>query len=126
VARLALVAVFGVMACADPLTNDKTDVITWNTRNIEGYAQTATGEPKDTAFGWGLAIEGDTATWHDCSAVDICAESQKSRPKQDLLAVERAGTATVGDSGIVDVYRLTLAPGRRYIVPYTNPVKARR
>jgi hypothetical protein len=126
VTRLALVAVLGANACADPLTNDRTDVFTAEARNIKGYVQTATGEPQDTAFGWGLAIEGDTATWHGCSAPDTCGESETSRPKQDLLAIERAGTATVGDGGVVGVFRLTLAPGRRYIVPYTNPVKPAR
>ena len=124
--RLALLAVLGAIACADPLTNDRTDVFTWDARNIRGYARTATGEPQDTAFGWGLAIVGDTATWHGCSAPDACGESVTSRPKQDLLAMERAGTATVGDGGVVDVLRLTLAPGRKYVVPYTNPVKPAR
>jgi hypothetical protein len=123
VTRLALFALVGAGACADPLTNDKTDAFTWEARNIKGYAQTATGEPHDIAFGWGLAIEGDTANWYACSAADTCGKSEKSRPKQDVLAVERAGTAIVGDGGVIDVFRLTLASGRKYIVPYTNPVK---
>jgi hypothetical protein len=32
---------------------------------------------------------------------------------------------TLADAGLVDVLKLTLAPGRKYVVPYTNPVKFR-
>ena len=111
-------------SCADPLTNDMTPAPVWYTRNVIGYAQTVKGEPPDTALGWGLSFEGDTARWHECVAIDVCGSVDRERPKSDVVAVEKVGTATVvGDAATVDVLKLTLTPGRKYIVPYTNPVK---
>jgi hypothetical protein len=87
--------------------------------------QTAAGKPTDTTFGRGLAVEGDVARWHECPAVDMCSTIERQRPRQDLIAIEHVGQVTLADAGPVDVLKLTLAPGRKYVVPYTNPVKFR-
>jgi hypothetical protein len=57
--------------------------------------------------------------------VDICGTIERERPRQDVLAIEPVGQVTLADAGLVDVLKLTLAPGRKYVVPYTNPVKFR-
>jgi hypothetical protein len=122
--RVATVVLVAVAACADPLTNDRTTQPAWVVNNVQGYARTATGDPPDTAYASGLAVEGEVARWHECSAIDTCGETQRERPKQDVLAIETVGKASVGDGGTVDVLKLTLAPGRKYVVPYTNPGKS--
>jgi hypothetical protein len=124
VQRLALLVLTIVSSCADPLTNDTTTAPVWYTRNAIGYAHTVKGEPPDAVLGWGLVIEGDVARWHECVAVDVCSSVDRQLQKSDVLAVETIGMASVtGDGGTVDVLKLTLAPGRKYVVPYTNPVK---
>jgi hypothetical protein len=114
-----------VVACVDPLTTNATNSPEWEMKNAKGYAQTVTGKPPDTAFGWGLDLEGDVARWRECSTADTCSLVQRERPKADVLAIEKVGTATVGDAGVVAVVKLTLAPGRKYVVPYKNPAKPR-
>jgi hypothetical protein len=118
-----LVAV--LIGCVDPLTANQTNGPQWEVQNVNAYAKTVAGTPaRDIVYGWGLLLEGDTARWYECSAVDACGGIERRRPKGDLLAMETVGHATV-DGGVVDVVKLTLAPGRTYVVPYTNPVKVR-
>ncbi len=112
------------IACVDPLTSNVTSTPEWDLRNTERYAQAVTGQRPDTAYGWGLAIEGDMARWRQCSGPRVCGETERLQPKVDILAIEKVGTVEAGDGGTVDVLKLTLAPRRGYVVPYVNPVKA--
>jgi hypothetical protein len=121
---VAVAAALALVGCADPLTADATCAYAWQVKNVEGYGRTVAGEPPDVVYGWGLVVEGDTATWRACAAVDACGSEERARPKEDVRAVERVGVAHVEDGGVVQVLKLTLAPGKKYIVPYTNPANA--
>jgi hypothetical protein len=59
-------------------------------------------------FGWDLSVAGDAARWRECTAVDACGQAERSRPANDLLAVDRVGQAGV-DGREVDVLKLSLA-----------------
>ena len=119
--RVAAVLLLAVAGCVDPLTAGATNTPEWELKNARGYAETATRSEPDVAFGWSLAIEGDAAHWFECSAPDTCGEIRRERPRGELLAVEKVGQATVGDAGVVEVMKLSLTPGRKYVVPYDKP-----
>jgi hypothetical protein len=88
----------------------------WYVKNVEGYIHTVTGEPPDTVFAWNFQFEGDVARWHECPAVDSCSWIERERPNKDVLAIDVVGTAPVADGGVVEVVKLTLDPGRKYVV----------
>jgi hypothetical protein len=113
----ALVALVAVVACVDPLTTRPVSSPEFATKNIAGYAETAMGPPPDVAYAWDLDFVGDVARWRECSTADACTNVERSRPASDLLAVAPAGRAHVGDGPEVDVVKLSLAPGRKYVVP---------
>jgi hypothetical protein len=123
VRRLAPLVGLLAIGCVDPATTNVAFEPTWEVNNVKSYAQTVAGSPPDTAYGWGFVVEGDTARWHECASADTCGDVQRERPKGDVLAIERVGQAPAGDGGWVYVMRLSLAPGRKYVVPYVRPVR---
>jgi hypothetical protein len=113
-----LVAIVG---CVDPLTAGATNTPEWELKNAKGYAETVAGSAPDTAYGWSFAFDGDAAHWFECAAPNMCGEVRRERPRGEVVAVEKVGHATVGDGGVVEVVKLSLAPGRKYVVPYDRP-----
>jgi hypothetical protein len=121
VQRLTFLTFLTLVACVDPLTANATNGPEWEVKNVKGYAETAAGLPPDVVYGWGLVVEGDVVRWHECSTADTCGFIERTRPKQDVLSIEKVGQGSAGDGGMVDVLKLSLAPGRQYVTPYARP-----
>jgi hypothetical protein len=119
-ARVLVLAAL-LASCVDPLTTHATSSPEWELKNVRGYAETVVGPAPDTAYGWSFAIDGDVAHWFECASPDECGGIRRERPRAEVLGIERVGHAAVGDAGAVDVVKLSLAPGRKYVVPYDKP-----
>jgi hypothetical protein len=109
-------------ACVDPLTTKPVSSPAWELRNVEAYGETAVGLPPETTLAWNLVVAGDTARWRECSAIDACGQTERTRPTSELLGVERVATTSV-DGREIDVLRLSLAPRPTYVVPYKRPTQ---
>ena len=123
--KIALAALNG--ACVvDPLTTKPVSAPAWYANNVEGYVQTASGEPPDRIYGWDLDVAAGRARWKECTAIDVCGAIERERPASDLLAFEHVGRAHAGDAGDVDVLALSLTPAPKYVVPVKDPVPPAR
>lgn len=108
--------------CVDPLTSNARSTPAWTVENVKAFGETATGDPPDRAIAWDLRVAGGLARWRECTAVNACTETERERPADELLAVERVGRTSINDRGDeVDVVRLSLAPRRRYVIPVKTP-----
>lgn len=87
-------------------------------KNVQNYAETAKGLPPEVVYGWGLRIDGDNAKWNECTSKDECRKVERTRPKKDLLGVEKlVGQQVDVDGESVEVLKLSLEPRPTYIVP---------
>jgi hypothetical protein len=107
----------------DPLTNHPVSVPAWYADNTARYIRTATGSPPDTAYGWDLKVAAGMATWRECDSPDECGHIERARQADDVLAIDAAGRGRLGDGTEVDVVKLSLAPGRKYVVPAVRWVR---
>jgi len=108
-----------LVGCRDPLTTQPTDSVTWTANNVQGYVETAKGDP-DSAYAWGLVVEGGIARWRECTSASRCTGIERTRPASEVLATEHVGRAPAPDGTEVDVLRLSLTPRRKYVVPATS------
>jgi len=86
-------------------------------KNVSGYVENARGLPPDVAYGWDLRVAGDVARWRECVSETQCSETQRERPASELLGTHAVGHASAGDSGEVEVFKLTLKTHRRNVMP---------
>jgi hypothetical protein len=122
--RLAIVGLLGLSSCLfDPLTSHPAFAPAWYADNSAGYVRTVTGSPPDTAYGWDLEVGAGTASWRECDAPDECGHIVRTRQADDVLAIDAAGRARLADGAEVEVVKLTLAPGRKYVVPAVRWVR---
>jgi hypothetical protein len=89
--------------------------------NVKNYAETAKGLPPEVVYGWGLKIDGDNAKWNECTSKEECHKVERTRPKKELLGVEKIAQQADVEGEQVDVLKLSLEPRPTYIVPnYRN------
>ncbi len=105
-----------VAGCHEPINASPPSNVAWDVKNVDGYIQTAKGEP-DTAFAWDLRFAGGIARWRECPTTDACGNVEHEQPASEVLAVQQAGKARGPDGNEVEVVRLSLAPRRKYTTP---------
>jgi hypothetical protein len=112
-------------ACVDPLTTQAMNTPEWDVKNVKGYAETVAGLPPEVVLARDLCIAGGVARWRQCTAIDVCDESEHERPAKDVLAIERVGGLADEDGG-GELVKLSLAPRAKYVVPIPVYVRASR
>lgn len=75
------------------------------------------GLPPDVALGWDLRVAAGVARWRECESIDLCGETERERPADQLIAFERVGHASAADGREIEVVKLSLAPRAKYVVP---------
>jgi hypothetical protein len=113
-----------VAGCYDALTPEPKNMVRWDAKNVQAYAETARGDA-DIAYGSGFELRGEVARWRECTSPTDCTRVERQRPAGDVLAIEHIGPGQLADGTEVDVVKLSLTPGRKYVVPAVNYVPAR-
>jgi len=109
-------------ACADHASTPIADPVFY-AKNTKAYGETVTGQnPPEVVYGWDLNIEGDTAKWKECSSKEECTTVVRTRPKTELLGVEKQPPIEVNGQQ-AEVVKLSFTPRPSYVVPNFKPEK---
>lgn len=106
-----------ILACGvDGKNGEPVSSPIFHLKNTQSYAETAAGLPPDVTYGWNLRVGSDVVRWRECASVETCGHTERTRPANELIALERVGEVEI-EGEHVEVMKLSLTPRPTYVVP---------